>query len=404
MKIIDEKGMLFGKVNVIDFLAILFLLFFIPIFYFVFKMPKPVVVQPKVFIDIEHYCKFIKIEPEVLKKISVGDKEVDPSGAVIGEIVWIGESRSYQYNLDIGLGSAEIKDDSLLKELNVKLKIKVDVQDNLVYYKDKQVMKGQPFEFKTNKYKVSVVLNSEKPRGVENLDLPIILKGLDENTLKLIAVGDKELDEKGEIIAEIIRLGKIVNDVREVNLGNGNFILAEDSGKKQIFTTMRLKCEEAGGANQLYFKNRLISDNSLFYFETDKYTTAGKIARAYENPVSPLKEKWVSLQVKFSGIIPELAMIINEGDTEKDATNRAVGRMRAIVSNKPAELLSLKDDKLVILSHPFQRDIVVLLDALCVEKDGVLYFKNWPVKIGNMITLTADLYTMSGVIIGVEIK
>lgn len=38
MKIIDEKGRLFGKINLIDFLAVLFLLSLTPMFYFGYKI------------------------------------------------------------------------------------------------------------------------------------------------------------------------------------------------------------------------------------------------------------------------------------------------------------------------------------------------------------------------------
>ena len=38
MKIIDEKGRLFGKVNIIDFLVLLFIFFLVPMFYFGYKL------------------------------------------------------------------------------------------------------------------------------------------------------------------------------------------------------------------------------------------------------------------------------------------------------------------------------------------------------------------------------
>ena len=38
MRIIDEKGRLFGKINVIDFLVILFLISLTPMFYYGYKI------------------------------------------------------------------------------------------------------------------------------------------------------------------------------------------------------------------------------------------------------------------------------------------------------------------------------------------------------------------------------
>jgi len=54
MKIIDEKGRLFSKINIIDLLAIIFLLNLAPIFYFSFR----IITQEKVGLE---YAKKVKI-------------------------------------------------------------------------------------------------------------------------------------------------------------------------------------------------------------------------------------------------------------------------------------------------------------------------------------------------------
>ncbi len=62
MKIIDEKGILFGKINVIDFLVVIFFLALIPMFYFGYKLytkrkVAPPVIAPEVWADVEIYCR-----------------------------------------------------------------------------------------------------------------------------------------------------------------------------------------------------------------------------------------------------------------------------------------------------------------------------------------------------------
>ena len=82
--------------------------------------------------EIEVYCKFINIEPEVLKLIEVGDKETDRNNETLGEIIWIGESIQYQHKFDIGGGQLLIREDPALKELPARLKLKTRIKGNFI--------------------------------------------------------------------------------------------------------------------------------------------------------------------------------------------------------------------------------------------------------------------------------
>lgn len=417
MKMIDEKGKLFGKINVIDFLVILFLLCIFPAFYYGYKiMNRKVEVETTTeeFIEIETDCLFIKLKPEVLKLISVGDKELDEEGEVIGEIVRLGKSKPYKYEVDIGSGQElVIKKDVPLKQINAKLKLKAEIRQNGLYYKNIAMKIGLLFEFNTNKYKVMGLLPKDfikGEKGVEvleerTIDLFVTLKDLDEDTLKQISVGDKERDEDGQIIAEVLSLGAIEKSSHEFAVGVGNFVRVEDPSKKQISTKMRLKCQikDDERGKQLYFKGQPIEHNKTFEFKTDKYTTDGVVAKAFE-VISPLKEKWVSLQLKLSGVAPEIASVIQKEDVEKDPSDAVVAKIRSIISNQPAQVLILRDKDFISLNHPFNREILLYLDVKCTEKEGVYYFKNYPVKMGNNLVFATDLYSVAGTLVGLEIK
>lgn len=404
MKIIDENGKLFSKINVIDFLVILFVVFLVPMFYFGYQVftKKPIQVEGPRVIDTEINCRFIKIGPKILKLVVVGDKELDKESKQIGEITWIGNSKPYQYKIDMGSGKIESIEDPVLKELPAKIKLKAEIRGNNLYYKDKPLLINSPIDFKTDKYTIEATPTTEEKIEIKiDLDLYVMLKGLNDDTFKLISVGDKELDDKKEVIAEILSVGKIEKDTHEIDLSSGNFVMGEDSSKKQASIKIRLKVE-MGKDKQAYFKGERITSNSLVEFKTDKYTLKGIIAKTYEVMPLPLTEKWLQVQVKFLGVIPELAKIIDKGDIEKDPSGKIVGRLEQIISNRSSDVLILKDDRFITVSHPFQKDIITFLNILSIEKEGILYFKNYPVKIGNMITFTTDLYSISGTIVGVK--
>ena len=404
MKVIDEKGKLFGKINVIDFMVILFFLGFIPVLYFGSKIisVRPSIEEEKEFIEIDVNCKFSKIKPNVLKLIKIGDKETDYKGVTIGEIIWLGEIAPYVHNLDLVSGHYITQEEGELKEMAVKLKIKAAIKGNALYYKYSQILFNSPIIFKTDKYELEFVPKEEKViEETGKINLHVILKKIDENILKLITVGDKELNEEREVIAEILDIGKIENNLYEINLGDGNFMIGEDINKKQVSVKMCIKAE-IGKNKELYFKDRLVLVDRWIEFKTDKYTVIGKVSKTYEYIPEVFKEKWLKVQVKFSAIIPELATLLVEGDIDKEPVNKIVARLLKVVSNKPSETLVLQTNTFVTIAHPFYKDIIGNLDFLCTEKDGILYFKNYPVKIGNPITFTTELYSITGTIIGIK--
>ena len=405
LRIIDEKGRLFGKINVIDFLVILFLLCLLPLFYFGYKVftKNPRMTEEKELIQTEIDYLFIKVSPEVEKIVSIGDRELDGNEQVIGEIISLGQSSPYKYEFDIGGGQKIIKEDLALKQIETELKLTAEVKEEKLYYKDWEIKVNSPIEFKTKRYILTAIPFKKEEEGEKRIiDLNATLKDLDEDTLKKISVGDKDLDKNNDTIAEILSLGKIESSYTSFNLGSGNVVKGEDTGKQQISTRMRLKCQVRDG-NQLYFRGKKVAHNTSFEFKTDKYTIIGLTAEDYK---ANRKEKWISIQVKFSRVVSEIAEVVRKGDTEKDAFGRTTARISSITSNEPALVTAVDafEDKFLTLRHPFDKDITASMDVLCIEKEGDYYFKDNLAKMGNNITFSTDLYTITGLIVGKKAK
>ncbi len=412
MKLIDEKGRLFGKINIIDFFVILLLLCLVPMFYFGYKLytkrkVAPPVIAPEVWADVEIYCRLSKINPEIIKVISVGDKEVDGDNNTVGEILWLGKSEPYKNRYDLGAGQLLITEDSALREIPARLKLHVENRATNLYYREIILIYNTPFKFRTDKYDIEVIpvkeVKVEKVVTAHKLKIDAILKELDSDTIKSISVGDKEIDENGDIIAKILAIGSADNNISEIDLGNGVFVIGDIDDKKQLNVKMSLKCE-IDENNKLYIKGSNIAANSVFEFKTDKYMVKAVIDKTNKIQQQPFNEKWLSVQVKFSEIIPELARAVSEGDTEKDYFGRKVGRLKSIITNKPSAIMILSDNKIINTSHPAQKDLLCSLDILCIEKNGTFYFKNYPLKIGNSITFSTDLYSIVGTIVGIDAR
>lgn len=356
------------------------------------------------FVSLELDCLLIKVEPDTLEKISIGDRETDKDDKVIGRIVSLGRPLPYQYWFDLGQGQKILKKDPILKQIEAKLKLITGIKGNETYYKDTILKLALPFEFTTDNYRLTVIPVKKIIVRLEEreVDLYVTLKDLDEEALKEVAVGDKELGENDETIAEILSLGKIESSLLEFNLGGGNFVMGEDSVKKQISTKMRLKCQVRDG-RQLFFKGRKVERDEPVEFQMGKYKAIGMVAKTFEI-TPPIKEKWLSLRVRLAGLAPEIANVIQKGDREKDVFDKTVGRIASVISNNPSQVLTIKQNEFVMLSHPYQKDMLLSLEVLCIEKEGIYYFKNYPVKMGNNISFSTDIYAVSGEIIGMEMR
>lgn len=166
MKIIDEKGKLFGRINVIDFLVLLFFLGLTPMFYFGYKIfnkkppqntPAPVIEIHKTFIETELNFILNKLDPQTSGLVSKGDREVNEKGEVIAEIIYLGKAVPVVYEIDLGNQQKLIKDDPLLKKIPALLKIKAEFKDNVLYYKEKPIKINSVIDFITAKYKLEAL-------------------------------------------------------------------------------------------------------------------------------------------------------------------------------------------------------------------------------------------------------
>jgi len=406
MRIIDEKGRLFGRINIIDFLAALFLVGLLPMFYFGHKIftakPKIVAIEYSSY-DIVMLCKLIKVEPNTVKLISVGDKEYAPEG-VIGEIISVEEVAPYSVELNTGAGESVIKEDQNYKTVVARIKLRVSLKNSEIYYKDKKFYIGSPLDFKTDKYSATIIPISESEYFTEkDLDLYIVLKDVDSNLLPLIGLGDKEIEPSGKAIAEILSIGKVENNSFTFNLGSNTFLRAEDALRKQVTVKMRLRCQ-IGQNDQVYFKGKKIGYSLPIEFNTEKYRIKGIVTQTFEMPLRASKETWVSIQVKFTGVIPEVSNLIKEGDSAANIAGDISGKLTRIISNKQSEILSMQGAELITVKHPFYKDVLVWLDILCLEVNGNYYFNNLLIKIGNTFNFTTNLYNISGTITGLQIR
>ncbi len=222
MRIIDGKGRLFGKINVIDFLVIIFLLGLTPIFYFGYKIfikkpsvvssPAAVVAEQKVIapkkdmIELELVFDLIKLSPDTAKLISVGDKEIDRDGQVIGEIINLKKLGPYEHEFEIGNGLKLFKEDYVFKHVLATMRIKAELRQNNIYYKDEQIVKNGAIDFVTDKYKIEAVYLPQVIDKIKDVSLSI------DQRIRLIR---DEIEKRRQEIIFLKNLQSKVRDIRD---------------------------------------------------------------------------------------------------------------------------------------------------------------------------------------------
>ncbi len=409
MKMIDEKGRLFGKINVIDFLAIMFLLFFLPVFYFGYRLIswRPginEVVKREKFKEYEMPCRIVNITPEILKTISVGDKEIGEDGKTIGEITWLGEPEPFKQLINLGGGNQQLIADPVRKELPAIFKIKAELINNDLFYKRVPVCVNEEIDFKTDNYTVIILPVSkfflkeetvQGPKRFVEMEVSCNFIKIEPEILKLISSGDKELDSNGETIGEIVWVGEARSHQYLIEIGDNKKEVIKDNAFKDLPVRLKIKAEEKDG--KFYYKHFFV--NGEVVFKTERYAVTGRLTGLN-------KEKWAKIKVRFSGMTPELNALVKAGHIEKDKTGRIIARMSAVINSMPQEIKMIdpQEKRFIFLSDPYMNQMVVLMELLCTEEDDGLYFKRFPIKIGGGISFSSDLYVLSGTIIGIDSK
>ncbi len=301
MRIIDEKGKIFGKINIIDFLVILFFFCIMPIFYFGYKILILEDKIPKEFVEIETSCLLIKLEPEIAELISIGDKEFYENGELLGEIIELDQSEPYRYIFNLGANQIIIKDDPRLKQIKAKLKLKALVKENKPYYKDREIRVGLPLELETEKYSIEIVPTEAEEEEIEEKKIILSMKFISifPEIAEVIKVGDERIEfekednnGKKEVARVVARIEKIISNEQS------EFISLSDRDKKwyitkhpknrdlvlEIMVLCQVRKDDLFLFNDESIQSGLFSFNDesikigLFYnFYTDSYSIDGMI-------------------------------------------------------------------------------------------------------------------------------
>ena len=152
MSIIDDKGRVFGKVNIIDFIFIVLLISALPVFYYGSRLAaskKPVEVKK---VKVEVKIRFSRVVPELISVIKEGDADKDPRGSVVGVLKKVDDSRQAGF---VGLGKNDevvVAPDPTALEITATFDLTCSYKDGVLDYRGYQIKIGNNVVFSTDLY------------------------------------------------------------------------------------------------------------------------------------------------------------------------------------------------------------------------------------------------------------
>ena len=355
MKLIDEKGRVFGRINIFDLIILLAVISLVPFFYFGAKMlvPKQKAVlevqEEMVASSLEIYCKFFGVDKGVAEQMSEGDKEIDENGKTEGEIVEIVYRRPHRLHLNIEQRDKAIKVNipenvDILTKLN--LEIQVDKKGN-VYYKGQNVKISKDIVFNTEEYRVEGTVVPE-PREHIQVEVLCLFENVNKNVVSIIEAGDTEINNEGEVIGkmtEVIQVspkepdrwlffrirGEERENDEETNDGNNVEMQAMD-----ILAKMQLGVLMQGG--EFYYKKNKLGVGNSIEFQTDKYVLYGKIipqlALGGEGPYQFQSRIELELYCLFRELPKDIFDLIKVGDKEVNSKGEVEAQLIEIFRGK----------------------------------------------------------------------
>lgn len=258
MKLIDNRGRLFGKYNIIDVMVVLFILLVVIV------GARFVLVQP------EAEWTIVKVragnQPDyVADSLAVGDLLLGGEGNVIGNIT----------ELQI------LPDGGDNKNIVMKLNLNTETQDNKTLFNDNELKIGSSIGISTKKVTVkgTVTIAGFEGRKITKEELVDRTVQLEIRNARpwladAVSEGASQRNSKNRVVAEVVE--KNVEPAEVVfTTETGEVVKRDHPVNKDVTLGVRLTLEEREGG--LYFQGRKVSISRSLKLELDSVEISGTI-------------------------------------------------------------------------------------------------------------------------------
>ena len=362
-RLIDEKGRLFGKLNIVDVIAVLIVLL--------------VIVAGLKFLYSEDEKQWTTMdivarEQVVTDKLFVG-KTIEKGDSVVAEVLSVTVVPSER--AETGLGST--------KNIYLTLRILASRDNKELYFMGQQIKLNSEIElaFQDIVFEEAVVTGINTSRYDVNRSVSINLGVVDQSTIRKLEDGTEFKDFSGSYQGRVL-------DLEVIPQG--------DSGK-QVIVHAELACERIG--NRIYYQKQLLRINNELYLSADDLELKGTII---DTDYEKAKEEVVNVLVVAAGLEPYVAEAISVGDTETGYNSRVLAEI-VDVEISPSEMVVIAESGEVLRQeNPVLKDAILEVEVTAELVEKSYMFHQSELKVGNSFRFDSPRYSIRGEIVQVR--
>lgn len=225
----------------------------------------------------------------------------------------------------------------------------------------------------------------------------VVFSAVDKKLVLSIKQGDKGIDVNGKFVSEVLWVGEPKVTEYSIILGDKFDVKVPDNRYCDIPAKVML--EGYVKNNNFYYNDWLINEAGFFKINFNGYSVFARIQR------QPFESFPLQLKIRFENLIPELVELMKSNYEEK-VDGRVIGRDLKVL-NLHASELSERRMRGKITSEQLSRmkfDVDVSVQVVAERRYGLLYFRDYNLKVGNEVILSSELYSIKGIIIGMDNK
>lgn len=362
MELIDEDGNLFGRVNVIDALVVLFVL----------AVLVAGVALLGVFDDQETETRYATIDlgeqPDyVIDRVEEGDV-VEHEGTADNITI----TDTYKYE-------TEESDAAVIQvEVNGERIVEEDGEDRFEYLGE-PLQIGRELTIDTDAYQVEGTITEaavDRPElNIEETQV-LIETSIPATTADEIAEGD-----------ERIVGGTTISEVESVSSYG-----TEDSDQRRVFIGATLLTRSDG--NTPLFGEEPIRPGGSVRIAGSGYDVSGDVVRRGTTDL-PGEASTTTVTLVRENVEPTEANNIREGLTETNSEG-TIAEVQSVDSEPAETVLTSEDGDIFLREHPRNRDLTIDVELQTRDVDGSIWFKGDTIQEGDSVAFDLGSTTLAG--------